>query len=223
MKIIVIGNAENADALKNIIPNHYPITVKDEADASLRNYDIILDTIFDSNLNNLQHYATLENKIVVVSAAKIQLIQVVAEFSGEVKCHLIGMNMLPTFIDRKLAELTIASDKDAPVVEQLATKLQWNIRVVSDRVGMVTPRIIFMIINEACYMLQEGTAVVKDIDTAMKLGTNYPLGPFEWADKIGIKNVYELLVALYNDTKEERYKICPLLKTKYLKGEKFYE
>ncbi len=223
MNIIVIGNSENAGALQNIIPNHYPITVKDEASASLSNYDIILDTDFDSNLNNLQYYASLENKIVVVSAAKIQLTQVVAEFNGEVKCHLIGMNMLPTFIDRKLAELTIASDKDAPGVEQLATKLQWNVRVVNDRVGMVTPRIIFMIINEACYTLQEGTAAVKDIDIAMKLGTNYPFGPFEWADKIGIKNVYELLVALYNDTKEERYKICPLLKTKYLKGEKFYE
>jgi 3-hydroxybutyryl-CoA dehydrogenase len=131
--------------------------------------------------------------------------------------------MLPTFIERKITELTIADDKDAPATELLANKLQWNIRVVSDRVGMVTPRIIFMIINEACYTLQEGTASIKDIDTAMKLGTNYPYGPFEWADKIGIKNIYELLEALYNDTKDERYKICSLLKTKYLKNEKFYQ
>jgi 3-hydroxybutyryl-CoA dehydrogenase len=223
MKIIVVGNSDNANALQKIIPNHYEITINNTADNLLINHDIIFDTTFDSNLNNLHHYAPLENKIVVVSAAKIQLAQLVAEFNGEVKCHLIGMNMLPTFIDRKLAELSIASDKDAPMVEQLATKLQWDVRVVSDRVGMVTPRIILMIINEACYTLQEGTAEVKDIDVAMKLGTNYPFGPFEWADKIGISNVYELLHALYNDTKEERYKICPLLKTKYLKGEKFYE
>jgi 3-hydroxybutyryl-CoA dehydrogenase len=93
---------------------------------------------------------------------------------------------------------------------------------VEDRVGMVTPRVIFMLINEACYTLQEGTASIKDIDTAMKLGTNYPYGPFEWADKIGINEIYETLIAIYEDTKDERYKICPLLKTKYLKEEKFY-
>ena len=59
------------------------------------------------------------------------------------------------------------------------------------------------------------------IDISMKLGTNYPFGPFEWADKIGIKNVYEILENLYNDTKDERYKICPLLKTHYLLKQNF--
>jgi 3-hydroxybutyryl-CoA dehydrogenase len=47
------------------------------------------------------------------------------------------------------------------------------------------------------------------------------MGPFEWANKIGIKHVYETLDAIYNDTHDERYKICPLLKTKYLRGELF--
>jgi len=56
----------------------------------------------------------------------------------------------------------------------------------------------------------------------MKLGTNYPYGPFEWADLIGIKEVYETLHALYEDTKDERYKICPLLKRYYLLKQPFY-
>ena len=50
----------------------------------------------------------------------------------------------------------------------------------------------------------------------MKLGTNYPFGPFEWSEKIGLVKVYELLEAIYDDTKEERYKICPKLKNEYL-------
>ena len=87
---------------------------------------------------------------------------------------------------------------------------------VGSRVGLVTPRILCMIINEAFYTLQEGTANRRDIDAAMKLGTNYPLGPFEWCDMIGIDKVYRLLESVYADTKEERYKICPLLKTTYL-------
>jgi 3-hydroxybutyryl-CoA dehydrogenase len=73
-----------------------------------------------------------------------------------------------------------------------------------------------MIINEAYYTVQEGTANRDDIDQAMKLGTNYPMGPFEWCKKIGITDVYETLEALYNDTHDERYKICSLLKHDYL-------
>ena len=46
---------------------------------------------------------------------------------------------------------------------------------------------------------------------AMKLGTNYPYGPFEWADKIGLENVCELLKAVYRDTGDPRYKLCPLM------------
>jgi len=94
--------------------------------------------------------------------------------------------------------------------------MNWDFKWVESRVGLVTPRVVFMIINEAYYTLQEGTASKEDIDAGMKLGTNYPYGPFEWAEKAGIQNVYETLHALYEDTREERYKICPLLKTAYL-------
>ena len=70
-----------------------------------------------------------------------------------------------------------------------------------------------MIINEAYYTLQEGTASRADIDTAMKLGTNYPFGPFEWSKRIGIKTIVKLLDNIYADTHDERYKICPLLRS----------
>ena len=98
------------------------------------------------------------------------------------------------------------------VLEEICKKLGTLFQLVDDRVGLVTPRVICMIINEAYYTLEEGTASRTDIDLAMKLGTNYPLGPFEWSQKIGIKHVYELLEAVYKDTGDERYKICPLLK-----------
>ena len=81
---------------------------------------------------------------------------------------------------------------------------------------MVTPRVVLMIINEAYFPVQEGTASKDAINQAMKLGTNYPMGPFEWCVKIGIKDVYEMLEAMYQDTGDERYKICPLLKREYL-------
>ena len=81
---------------------------------------------------------------------------------------------------------------------------------------MVSPRVICMIINEAYFTFEEGTASREDIDLAMKLGTNYPFGPFEWADKIGLANVCKLLKAVYEDTGDARYKLCPLLQEKNL-------
>jgi 3-hydroxybutyryl-CoA dehydrogenase len=75
-----------------------------------------------------------------------------------------------------------------------------------------------MIINEAYYTLEEGTANRGDIDLAMKLGTNYPYGPFEWAQRIGIHHLVKLLDALHQDTHDERYKVCNLLRNELKNG-----
>lgn len=103
-----------------------------------------------------------------------------------------------------------------PVLTEKLAALQIPFVRVADRVGMITPRVICMIINEAYYTLQEGTASKADIDLGMQLGTNYPHGPFAWAERIGIREVRSLLEAMYNDTKDPRYKLCPLLKTESL-------
>ena len=129
---------------------------------------------------------------------------------------MIGFNGMPTFLERNILEVTILDEADRQLVEKVCTYLKSEYIIVEDRVGMVTPRVICMIINEAYYTVQEGTADKESIDLAMKLGTNYPFGPFEWAQKIGIRNVFELLEAMYEDTKDERYKICPMLKKEYL-------
>jgi 3-hydroxybutyryl-CoA dehydrogenase len=128
----------------------------------------------------------------------------------------VGINAIPGFINRELAELTSPGNDERSGVENVFDQLDWRVKWVESRVGMVTPRVIFMIINEAYFTVQEGTASKEDINTGMKLGTAYPKGPFEWVEEIGIKDVYEVLDALYNDTRDERYKICPLLKTEYL-------
>lgn len=95
--------------------------------------------------------------------------------------------------------------------------------LVNDEIGMVTPRIVSMIINEACFVLGEGTAEVEAVDQAMKLGTNYPKGPFEWADAIGIENVFHLLESLHIATGDGKYKIAPRLRRHHERYEKFYQ
>lgn len=81
--------------------------------------------------------------------------------------------------------------------------------VVPDIIGLVSPRVISMIINEAFYALEEKVSTRDDIDMAMKLGTNYPHGPFEWLKRIGTKHVVSLLNKLYETN--PIYQPAPLL------------
>jgi 3-hydroxybutyryl-CoA dehydrogenase len=75
---------------------------------------------------------------------------------------------------------------------------------------MITPRIIAMIINEAYFTLEQKVSTKEEIDLAMKLGTGYPLGPFEWSNRIGLTKVYSLLSRL--NLMEPRYQPSALLK-----------
>ncbi len=172
--------------------------------------DLLIDLDFDNHPDRIMAYAQL-NIPVLLSAVKVELISVLAHF-GVAKKDVFGLNALPGFLNRELSECSTAfeSEKSAfeAKLEAIGLKPEW----VQDRVGMVSPRILLMIINEAYYTVQEGTAGKADIDTGMKLGTAYPHGPFEWVSMIGIQDVFEVLDALYLDTRDERYKICPLLK-----------
>ena len=67
-----------------------------------------------------------------------------------------------------------------------------------------------MIINEAFFALEAGVSTMEEIDVAMKLGTNYPYGPFEWCKKIGLKKVYDLLEKLSKT--DDRYTIAQAMK-----------
>ena len=68
-----------------------------------------------------------------------------------------------------------------------------------------------MIINEAFIALKEGVSTKEEINTAMKLGTNYPQGPLKWADQIGLDLVLAVLTSLHDTFREERYRPAPLL------------
>jgi 3-hydroxybutyryl-CoA dehydrogenase len=118
----------------------------------------------------------------------------------------IRINAWPGFLQRSNWEIAgILTDS----VVDIFALLHKQYTLVPDVPGFVAPRIIAMIINEAYFALGEGISTKEEIDIAMKLGTNYPFGPFEWAAKIGIKNIFSILHIL--SAADKRYLPAPLL------------
>lgn len=218
MKILVIGEPQNLEECKDKFGNLHEYLVDDQQETGVRmsSCDVVFDFSIEEDPFRIETYADLEGAIVFLNTAKTSLLDLSVLVNHKVSATLIGFNGLPTFLNRDVMEVALLNSSHEAVLKRICQELNTKYQLVEDRVGLVTPRVICMIINEAYYTVQEGTATRDDIDRAMKLGTSYPFGPIEWCERIGIKHVYELLEAVYEDTHDERYKVCPLLKREYL-------
>jgi 3-hydroxybutyryl-CoA dehydrogenase len=119
---------------------------------------------------------------------------------------LVRMNAWPGFFSSHLLELSTREDV-RPKADAFLDTLEWARSWVPDIPGMIRPRVLSMIINEACFALGESVSTRDEIDTAMKLGTNYPFGPFEWANQIGPDRIHGLLSILAAE--DSRYQPAP--------------
>jgi 3-hydroxybutyryl-CoA dehydrogenase len=117
---------------------------------------------------------------------------------------VFGFCGLPTFFKRSRLEI-VAPESAKQRLKEILTKLNVDYTFVKDEIGMVTPRVVCMIINEAYETLHQGVASREDIDLSMKLGTNYPFGPFEWGDKIGLEQLRKLMLSLKDKTSDPRF------------------
>ena len=210
MNILVIGTQFNLDEAKQKFGEEHTwqgVTSHNQIDDLLNSTDVVFDFI-PEQISNFTIYKKATGTI-FLNTVLITLKSICGDQASK-NFQAFGFCGLPTFLNRNLLEVSTLSD-DQTALEEICKKLHTNFARVADRVGLVTPRIICMIINEAYYTVEEGTASRNDIDLAMKLGTNYPYGPFEWCEKIGVKNVRDLLQAVYKDTLDERYLVCDLL------------
>lgn len=131
------------------------------------------------------------------------------------KYRLVGISALPSIIDKPIVEIapTVYTPKETiEAVARFYALLGKEIEIVQDRIGMVFPRIICQTINETFFAINEDIATPNEIDIALKGGFNFPMGPIQWAETIGLKQVYSVLSAIQNDLGEERYRVSPLLK-----------
>jgi 3-hydroxybutyryl-CoA dehydrogenase len=119
----------------------------------------------------------------------------------------------------KLVEIVRALEttpETVSVMEEVAREMGKETVLIRESPGFITSRINAMIGNEAFYMLQEGVASARDIDKALKLGLNHPMGPFELVDLVGLDTRLSILQYLHR-TLGEKFRPCPLLE-QYVKG-----
>jgi 3-hydroxybutyryl-CoA dehydrogenase len=128
---------------------------------------------------------------------------------------VVGMHFLHPVPKRAVVEVVRAlktSDETLAAAVGLATEMKKQVVQVYEYPGFVTTRLIIPFINEAAYALMEGVASVEGIDTAMKLGFGFPLGPLELADNIGLDEVILRMESMFHELGDFKYRPCPLLR-----------
>ncbi|MFN7491121.1 MAG: 3-hydroxyacyl-CoA dehydrogenase family protein [Chryseotalea sp.] len=218
MQIVIIGNENNFKECSEKFSSGFILSLvktHEEAESLWQQAEVIIDFVLPAQPQKISWYQ--HKKIsVLVNSAFTGLLPLLAQGTTNTSSTFFGFNGLPTFIKSANWEVCTWRKEDEPALITLMHVLKCDFTIVADRPGFVAPKVIAMIINEAYLTVQEGTATREDIDIAMKLGTNYPYGPFEWCEKIGVRNVLGILDAAYADTKDERYKPSALLKKESL-------
>jgi 3-hydroxybutyryl-CoA dehydrogenase len=218
-KIFIIGDNESLiSELSELLKSNYDI-----ADELTEDVEFVFElTNFNSEVKfNILNFIDEKNSKAVVISSSLCITALEQSVNSKYPERITGVSLYPTFSDAKGIEISGTSFTSAvnfDKVRKLFEGLEKEVYEVADRPGMISMRIITMIINEAYLVLQEGTSNKEDIDTAMKLGTNYPFGPIEWSEKIGIDLVYNILKSMFDTYGDDRYRITPLLKEKYLEA-----
>ena len=127
----------------------------------------------------------------------------------------IGMHFFNPVPAMHLVELirgVETSDETYQTVRELAERLEKEPIEVGDFPGFAVNRLLAPMINEAAYCVMEGVAGPEEMDTAMKRGANYPMGPLELADMIGLDTCLHIMEVLHEGFGDDKYRPCPLLK-----------
>jgi len=214
MHIFITGHKDRNEALQQLLAPKYQVTLSDQVPSGLMPHiELLIDTSFDEDPDTrLKVYLKTGVKNLWLHTLRCTITPLLHRIPVPDQIHIAGINALPLFINSPLWEMYYASNSDEKIAEKILSPIGKKMLCIPEQMGMLSPRIIFMIINEAYYVVQEGVTTRADTDMAMKLGTNYPYGPFEWAEKLGIKNVYHTLLSLLKDSGDPRYKICALLR-----------
>ena len=191
-------------------------------DQAAREADLVIEAVPEEMESKIEIFTLLDKicrptTILASNTSSLSITEIASVTYRAQKC--VGMHFFNSPRNVKLLEVVRALDTDA---ETLAAAVEFGKRmgkevvVIKESPGFITSRINAMIGNEAFYMLQEGIAAAEDIDKAVKLGLNHPMGPFELVDLVGLDTRLHILEYLHKSL-GDKFRPCPLL-VQYVKA-----
>jgi len=183
-----------------------------------KDVDIVIEAIVENMDLKLKVYKELDsiiqpNAILASNTSSISITAIAAVTKRPDK--VVGMHFFNPVPVMKLVEVIkggATSEETFKTTFELAQKMGKTPVKVEEAPGFAVNRVLIPMINEAIYLLMEGVASAEDIDTAMKLGANHPIGPLALADMIGLDVCLAVMEVLYSEFSDSKYRPCPLLR-----------
>ena len=211
-KAIELGKVSKADADAALERLEYASTVEDAA----READLVIEAVPEEMESKIEIF-TLLDKICrphTILASNTSSLSVTEMASVTYRARkILGMHFFNPVHKMKLLEIVRALETDDETIAagiEVGRRMGKEVVVIKEAPGFITSRINAMIGNEAFYMLEEGIASAADIDKALKLGLNHPMGPFEMVDLVGLDTRLHILEYLHKSL-GEKFRPAPLL------------
>jgi len=217
-KAVELKKVSSGDAHAAFSRLEYAGSVEEAA----READLVIEAVPEEVESKIEIFTLLDKicrpaTILASNTSSLSITEIASVTYRAKKC--LGMHFFNPVHKMKLLEVVRALDTDDETIAAAADvgrRMDKDVVVIKESPGFITSRINAMIGNEAFYMLQEGIATAADIDKALKLGLNHPMGPFELVDLVGLDTRLHILEYLHR-TLGEKYRPAPLL-VQYVKA-----
>src|SRR3954469_16856631 len=217
-KSVELGKVSADDARQAMSRMEYAGSVEQ----AVREADLVIEAVPEEMESKIEIFTLLDKicrpeTILASNTSSLSITEIASVTYRAKKC--LGMHFFNPVHKMKLLEVVRALETDADTLAtavEVGKRMGKEVVVIKESPGFITSRINAMIGNEAFYMLQEGIASPADIDKALKLGLNHPMGPFELVDLVGLDTRLHILEYLHK-TLGDKYRPAPLL-VQYVKA-----